>query len=574
MSGAALRSWLPTRRIPALWRETVAHALATPWCWPADPALAADAVALGHAPPAPASIGEVLLVSVAPRADRTTLWRLSWDGRHHAGGRSFSDDAQRAIDDVTTLATAVVPHLHSLRVLGQKPRTATQVLKRGPDADSTLEGASFGLSLLLALSSRLMDRPVPARFAASAEVRRDGSVVPVGGLDRKLSLLSEGALGVDTVLVAAEQWPEATRLLAGHPYLRAVGVATARDAIDHVFPDAREVPPAAWTERRPFHAVDGLLTLCSDGGSVMEWRAVERSATWLQQLFEGNAQLGERVRLARQIAERHANGRSFEIPWDESIEAERDRERASHAVQAATDAGSQSLPEYLVRARGLLRAVRRDDDLRLLGAIGRGLAAMRRYPEAGTVLAEATHAWRDLENFVESSRPLAEWVRVAALGENVEKWDHAARAAHDYLTTAPREDMGALFVRYALGRGLCTRGAMGEALSVLDGAEWTAGPSWLARSRGRWRARTLHSLGRAEEARAGRAVIAAATDDDGTTTIEARFVALDEAREADGDLGAAVAAVRGGAPQGVGWLWDEALTTAEQARRLADEYPY
>jgi hypothetical protein len=574
VSGAALRSWLPARRIPALWRETAAHALATPWCWPADPALAADAVALGYAPPAPASLGEVLLVSVAPRADRTTLWRLSWDGRHHVGGRSFSDDAQRAIDDVATLGPAVVPHLHSLRVLGQKPRTATQVLKRGPDADSTLEGTSFGLSMLLALSSRLMDRPVPARFAASAEVRRDGSVVPVGGIDRKLALLSEGALGVDAVLVAAEQLVEAQRILGGHPWLRAVGVATVREAIDHVFPDAREAPPAAWTERRPIAAVNDLLTLCSRGGDVRSWRAVERSATWLERIFAGVHPHGDRARLARLIAERHANGHGFELPWEASIETKHDRTQAAHVVQAAADAGSRSLGPFIGRAREMLSDPWDDEDLRLIGAIGRGLAAMRRYPEAGAVLAKATRGWFDRENLGECSRPLAEWVRVASLCADGAAWDDAAPAAHDYLASLAREDMGALFVRYALGRGLCTRGAMGEALAVLDGADWSAGPSWLARSRGRWRARALHALGRAEEARAGRAVIAAATDDDGATTIEARFVALDEAREADGDLGAAVAAVRGAAPQGVGWLWDEALTSAEQARRLADEYPY
>lgn len=574
MSGAALRSWLPARRIPALWRETAAHALSTPWCWPADPALAADAMALGHAPPAPAGIGEVLLVSVAPRAERTTLWRLSWDARHHAGGRSFSDDAQRAIDDVATLATAVVPHLHSLRMLGQKPRTATPVLKRGPDADASLEGPSFGLSMLLALCSRLMDRPVSARFAASAEVRRDGTLGRVGGLDRKLALLSEGALGVDAVLVAAEQLEEAQRLLDGQPWIRAVGVATAREAIDRVFPDAREVPPAAWTERPPVQAIHELLTLCSRGGEVRSWRAVERSAAWLQRLFDGVSPHGERARVARLIAVRHASGRGFEMAWEAAIDAKHDRAQAAHVVQAAADAGSAALGTFIERARAMLTDPWEDDDLRLLGAIGRGLAAMRRYAEAGGVLAEATRAWLALGSPGEASRPLAEWVRVAALSEEGDAWDHAARAAHDYLVNVPREDLGALFVRYALGRGLCTRGAMGDALTVLDGADWTAGPSWLARSRGRWRARALHATGRVDEARAERAVIAAATDDDGTTTTEVRFVALDEARESDGDLGAAVAAVRGAAPQGVGWLWDDALTPAEQARRLADEYPY
>jgi hypothetical protein len=468
----------------------------------------------------------------------------------------------------------VTPHLHSLRALGERPRTATQVLKRGPSTDAVLEGPSFGLSLLLALSSRLTDRPVPARFAASAEVRRDGSLAPVGGLDRKLALLSEGALGVDTVLVAAGQLAEARRLLDGHPWLVAVGVATAREAIDRVFPDARDAPPPAWIERPPVRAVDELLALCSRGAEVREWRAVERSARWLERLFAHAPYHRDRARLARQIAERHANGRAFEIPWDESIDAERDRTRAAHAVQAAADAGSPSLDRHLERARALLRAAPDDDDLRLLGAIGRGLATMRRYPEAAAALAAATRAWTEREHPAEASRPLAEWVRVAALVDDRAAWDAASGRAREYLAEVPSGDAGGLFVRYALGRGLCTTGDARGALAALDGGDWTAAHPWLARSRSRWRARCLHALGFADEAASERAAVAAATEDDGTTPVEARFAALDEARERGGDPGAAAAAVRAASPQGVGWLFDDALTPAEQARRLADEYPY
>lgn len=516
----------------------------------------------------------MLLVSVAAHADRTALWRLAWGAAANAEGKPFAGEALRSLDDVATLSTAVVPHLHSLRMLAEKPRTATQVLKRGRHTDQALEGPSFGLSMLLALSSRLMDRPVPARFAASAVVRRDGSLGPVGGLDRKLALLSEGALGVDTVLVAAEQLAEAEALLDGHPWINAFGAATAREAIDCVFAGAREAPPPAWSERRPVRAVDELLALCTRGGEVREWRAVERSAAWIERLFEDDPYRRERARFARLVAERHANGRAFEIPWDESIDAERDRVRAAHVVQAAADAGAPSLGAVLLRAGALLRNPREAEDLRLLGAIGRGLGAMRRYPEAAQALAEATLAWVDRDDRDEGSRPVAEWLRVAPLGENGAAWESAAREGRAFLDAVAPAGVGALFVRYALGRGLCTLGDAAEALTVLDGADWSAAPPWLARSRGRWRARGLHALGRADEARAERAVIAAAADDVGATPVEARFVALDEALEGAGDLEVAVAAVRGASPQGTGWLWDETLTPEAQARRLADEYPY
>lgn len=56
--------------------------------------------------------------------------------------------------------------------------------------------------------------------------------------------------------------------------------------------------------------------------------------------------------------------------------------------------------------------------------------------------------------------------------------------------------------------------------------------------------------------------------------IEARFAALDEAIEEGRDLSSAIGAIREANPQGVCWLFDQTLTPQEQARRLADEYPY
>lgn len=553
-------------------RPGAAYALSTPWCWPADATLAADALAMGYAAPSPLGVGEVLLVSVA--AEREALWRLSWDQHRRPEGRPFRGDAEGALDEAAALATAVAPHLHSLRMLGERPRSATQVLKRGRGADEALDGASFGLPMLLALCSRLTERVVPARFAASAVLRPDGTLGRVGGLDRKLALLADGALGVDTVLVAAEQLDEARGLLVDSPWLAAVGAATARGAVDVVFAGAREAPPGAWAGQRAAQVTGELLALCSRGGQVTEWRAVERSARWLQAASPPGSPQHVRATFARQVAERHANGHGFEIPWDDAIDAGRDRAKAAHVVQAAADAGSPSLAVFLGRARALLCDPPEGDDLRLLGAVGRGLAAMRRYREAGEALERATDAWIELGDRGECSRPLAEWLRAAALASDSASWERAAQQGREHLDATEPADIGALFVRYALGRGLCTRGRAGEALAVLDGAAWLAAPAFLARSRARWRSRCLHALGRADEAATERAAIGAATDDDGGVAVEARFVALDVALERGEDCEAAVAAVRGASPQGIGWLTDATLTTTEQARRLADEYAY
>ncbi len=553
-------------------RPGAAHALSTPWCWPTAPELADGALAMGHGAPPPPGIGEVLLVSVADK--REALWRLSWDARRRPDGRPFRGDADRVLDEAAALATAVVPHLHSLRMLGERPRGATQVFKRGSGADEALDGASFGLPMLLALCSRLTERVVPARFAASAVLRPDGTLGRVGGLDRKLALLADGALGVDTVLVAAEQLDEARELLVGRSWLTAVGVATAHEAVDRVFVGAHEAPPSTWTGQRAAQVAADLMALCARGGEVRRWRAVERSARWVQAAVAPGTLEHARATFARQVAERHANGRGFEIPWDASLDANRDREKAAHVVQAAADAGSASLAPYLDRAGALLRVPMEEDDLRLLGAIGRGRAAMRRYREASEALEEATTAWIERDRRDECSRPLAEWLRVAALAGDPVSWQRAVQQGREHLDATEPSDIGGLFVRYALGRGLCTRGDTVEALAVLDLAAWLAAPAFLARSRARWRSRCLHALGRADEAAIERATIEAATDDDGGVAIEARFVALDVALERDESCEAAVAAVRSASPQGIGWLIDATLATTEQARRLADEYPY
>ena len=55
--------------------------LQSPWCWPADPAIAAGLLGRGFAAPVPPVVGECALLSVsceAPRFD--ALWRLT-DGQ-------------------------------------------------------------------------------------------------------------------------------------------------------------------------------------------------------------------------------------------------------------------------------------------------------------------------------------------------------------------------------------------------------------------------------------------------------------------------------------------------------------
>ncbi|MDP3207708.1 MAG: hypothetical protein Q8M65_01040 [Rhodoglobus sp.] len=75
----------------------------------------------------------------------------------------------------------------------------------GMAVGTSVEGASLGVSAALAWLSRAANRPVPASLAASAELTRDGTLLPVRFLERKLAALAKAAPAVHRILVAADQ---------------------------------------------------------------------------------------------------------------------------------------------------------------------------------------------------------------------------------------------------------------------------------------------------------------------------------------------------------------------------------
>lgn len=564
-------------RSPDELRYAIEHALTMPWCWPRDASTAAVARSLVEGAPAEPAIGETILVSVCAEEAREALWRFRWRARRGERGATFGDGARESLHRVAQLASGVVPHLHSVVATKQLPWTAELICKRGDGLDGKLDDRSFELSMLLALASRLMERPVPVRFAASATIEDGGELGCVQGLDRKLSMLVENAPAIDAVLVAKDQEAAANELIARRAWpIRALGAATCRDAIDLVFPTARELAPPRWDDASGLGGVvESLIELCRDGASVLDWRAVVRAGEWLQQR-ELTARQRARVEVATLIARRHANGSFFVIPWDEKLVAH-NLAMAAHVVQAAADAGSDSLDSYLRRADALVAEAEElddDDDRRqLLGAMGRARATLRRYPEALALLSAATRGWFEGAKVGQSSHALSEWLRVAAIARDGASWEQARGYARAYGNAElPSDDVGRWFVRMALGRGLMTWGQTAEALALLEEGSLDAMPVWLRRSWARWQAVGRASQRDREGAAALRARVALA--DDGEVPIEARFAALDEAIEEGRDPSAAIGAIREANPQGVRWLFEEGLAPPEQARRLADEYPY
>ncbi len=571
-----LRGWLAAGRVPAARRVAFEHAMRAPWCWPGDPAVAVAVRAQGIEPPAAPAPGEVLLVSVAAHEDRAALWRLGWMRAGAGEEVPFAGDAHGSLVRACAIAPRVAPHLHSLGVLGRPPRGAAPVFKRGPGADRTLAGESFGLPLLLAAVSALTDRPAPTRFAATAALRDDGSLEPVAGLPAKLALLADAALAVDTVLVADAQRDEAERIVRSlDRRLAVISLRRAAEAVATVFPDALGDPPALWSEPARARAVtDALFALCRDGAAVPRWSAVERAAGWLVERLEPATRWGLRARFAARVAARHALGAEVAMRWEDFVTPDIDQPRqiAAHVVQAAADAGIDELPAYLDRARSLLAVeVVEPSALTLLGAVGRGLAALRRYDEAAVALAQATRAWLESSTPTEASYPLSEWLRVAALARGEGAWARAVDAVAAYPHDAPR-DLGGLFVRAALARGHGLRGDSRAALAALAGPAWRDAPPWLWRSTRRTRAQALEELGQREEAEALRRALD--DDPDERAQVEAAFARLDATLARGDDPTAALDAVLATRPQGLRWLLEGAADAGERARRVAREYPY
>lgn len=556
-------------------RYAVERALASPWCWPRDPSLHEAARSQGVTAPAEPAIGEVLLVSVSVEESREALWRLAWRVRRSEPSASFGDSASESVLRAARLVSGVAPHLHSMVPTRELPTAAALVCKRGAGRDVQLDDRSFELSMLLAVASRLMDRPVPQHFAASATIGDGGALGRVQGLERKLSMIAENALAVDGVLVAKTQEAEANEFIAKHGWsIRAHGVDTCQDAIDLVFPTARELPPPHWDDASTRNrVVESLIELCRDGASVLDWRAVVRTGEWLQRC-DLDARRRARVDVATLIARRHANGSSVEIPWDDRP-SRHALAMAAHMVQASADAGSDALEMYLQRAAVLAEDVDDDDDHRqLLGAMGRAHATMRQYPAALGVLSSTTRRWFDAGKLRSSSHALSEWLRVASLAGDAAAGTQAVDSALRYLgADFPSDDIGRWFVRLALGRALIVWGSTAEGLAALEEGDLNAMPRDLRRTWMRWQAlgRVAHS-GHDEVVASLRARVAA--EDGEEIPIEARFVALDEAIERGHDPAPAIDAIRAANPQGVRWLFDSSLDAAEQARRLAIEYPY
>ena len=130
-------------------RRYLSLALSAPWCWPADPELAALAERRGHERPGAPATGETCLVSASEGVAR--LRRLVPAGRARAQARPFVRRARQTARRAWLLTSRDLPVLRTLTPLEAAPQWRAEPVAElgdGP-ADHVLDGRSYGLALVL-----------------------------------------------------------------------------------------------------------------------------------------------------------------------------------------------------------------------------------------------------------------------------------------------------------------------------------------------------------------------------------------------------------------------------------------
>lgn len=392
----------------------------------------------------------------------------------------------QAMEAARVALAAVRRELGGLRP-GRAAAGLTPSLRRvwDPSGGAVVEGASLGLSTALAAASWLLELPVPATVAASAQVGPDGRLSPVEGLPAKLALLEGWAPRVERLLVARGQaLPE----VRGRAEVIAVGdlweglVATwphlDRGGLEDLLL-AREDGPAL--ARRLF----GLAVRGSP--QVLAWGGVRRLAGRLRPRMEGEA--AWQAEVVEAIAARHDADNGVPLPLPDlsglpwGLRLELRAQELQHLADQATGAWREACAAAEAEARA---ATGLEGAARIHGALGRLYAAWGEVGPARTHLEAAVAGWRALFLEGQASRPLCEWLRV--LGAAEDRAGVRRVLAHALPATWEHPDCGEAdraYLSLAVGRALIQAGAPEEAAPWLRDRPGEAADTAAARLR--WR---------------------------------------------------------------------------------------
>jgi hypothetical protein len=544
-------------------------------------------MSIAGAEPRPPEPGEALLVSVGgPALDRGALWRLHRPSSASVNDRPFGPEARRSLELAQAIVSRDIPLLFDARARGEAGEWQAELVWDDAQArDWIVDGRSYGLAMLLAEASRLMGVASPADLVCSAEILSGSRLGPVEGLERKMLTVHGSALAVRRILVASEQRDEATQVVRSHSLaLEIVGCHTVGDAMAQAFSDVRERVRRRWDDPAEAAAAASRLFFSAlEGAPLVDWRGVAAAAEHLLSCLSADDR-GSRSRaaFAQAVARRHAQeADAWPIPMpapDELAVVPRPiRQRyLAHVVQSHNDGNSAEIETVLQRARRAVPALVdcHPEDLELLGAIGRALAALRRHGDARALLHDAVRGWVDIDRAAEASHSLCELVRVLGILRDRQALEGPAlcRAIASFRADPSTTTVSHAYLRLALGRAFETLGDHARALRELagDDADWDRAPRHVRAARLRWWARALTGAGDRDGAARERGRLS----DFGEEVAQRLLADIDDAIETDADCTDLVERLARADPQGMRQLGLSGLSVAGRARVLVDEWPY
>ena len=362
---------------------------AGPWCWPRSDARC-ERLAQRLGPMPRASRGALPVVSVSEDDDSVVAWCIAANrhGTAHSHGIGTTLGPQMRLS--WRAATVALPR--AVPVLWRNVRDATRLLpeitplhglRRTPgfvDPGLLVEGPSFGLAFCLHLASIVLGCPMPPHVVAAAAIDPSGSVLPVGGLERKIAGIAVLLPRVTDVLVSADQEAEARHVAPAG--LHVVGIGRAADAIEHVFGNALSrllVDAGSDPERREELTASFFRLALVGSDAMVDWAPVARGARLaLESWSDLTADARYRLDFARAVAERHCDN-SGHIPmppsgWLEGRPRMLRIQVVAHLVQQCADTGVPHPERIEPLARDLLAAdlhEAAEPQLRLRGALAR-----------------------------------------------------------------------------------------------------------------------------------------------------------------------------------------------------------
>lgn len=449
----------------------------------------------------PEAVAQTLLLSYGAEFGGS-LWLLEATGPQQRDV-ALSARAQRGLERATLLVSRELPALVGAR----RTAAAWSIARLHTGGETVLDGESFGLSMCLAAAAHCLGLPSPSTVAASAVVDGDGTLFEVGGLAEKLRVLHDWALGIETIIVAANQFEQAALITRELGALwRVVSARTVADAIVTAFPNLWSDLGARWNQPAKLAQVAGdLFRLARDGSNqVLSWKGIEDAAERVLAGLPAESPAAKDARFAYGIARRH-EGHDALLDFDHRYLADMRRPLRlrclAHIIQSHADCAEIFDPAIERAVADLLPSDARGDsvdDLWLSGAIGRMLAAFFHYERAEVSLRRAVVGWFELDRVPEASHALCELLRVVALTDQHHPFSQLEREFAEPFLMDPRCDgVSRAFVLYALGRGHALLGKNIEAQRRLSdpACDWTLVPEHLRAFRLRWLARVLRDEG-------------------------------------------------------------------------------